>query len=136
MKRIPRIALVTVGVFALCSYTVRADVRADEKSKVEFAGMMGRMFNMFGGKAAREGTASSIAVQGDRKATMGDSTGQIIDLSEEKVYDLDLKKKSYKVTTFAELRRPIPTPSRWRSTSTSRTPASRRRSTASRRRRR
>src|SRR5258706_9412451 len=25
--------------------------------------------------------------------------------SEEKVYDLDLKKKSYKVTTFAELRR-------------------------------
>jgi len=44
-------------------------------------------------------------VKGDRKATMGDSTGQIIDLAEEKVYDLDLKKKSYKVTTFAELRR-------------------------------
>src|SRR6185295_2983366 len=47
----------------------------------------------------------SIAVKGDRKATMNDATGQIIDLAEEKVYDLDLKKKSYKVTTFAELRR-------------------------------
>jgi hypothetical protein len=67
--------------------------------------MLGRMINMFGGKAAREGTSSSIAVKGDRKATMNDATGQIIDLAEEKVYDLDLKKKSYKVTTFAELRR-------------------------------
>ena len=67
--------------------------------------MLGRMFNMFGGKAAREGVTSSIAVKGDRKATMNDTTGQIIDLAEEKVYDLDLKKKSYKVTTFAELRR-------------------------------
>jgi hypothetical protein len=47
-----------------------------------------------------------VAVKGNRKATMnGDSTGQIIDLSEEKIYDLDLKNKTYKVTTFAELRR-------------------------------
>src|SRR5262249_55533280 len=29
----------------------------------------------------------------------------IIDLAEEKIYELDMKKKSYKVTTFAELRR-------------------------------
>ncbi len=35
----------------------------------------------------------------------GDSTGQIIDLAEEKIYDLDIKKKTYKVTTFAELRK-------------------------------
>src|SRR5438046_6793473 len=67
--------------------------------------MLGRMFIMYGGKDAREGNASSIAVKGDRKATMNDATGQIIDLAEEKVYDLDLKKKSYRVTTFAELRR-------------------------------
>jgi hypothetical protein len=46
-----------------------------------------------------------VAVKGDRKATLNDMTGQIIDLSEEKVYDLDLKKKTVKVTTFAELRR-------------------------------
>jgi hypothetical protein len=60
---------------------------------------------MFGGKAAREGVTSTVAVKGDRKATTNDGTGQIIDLAEEKVYDLDLKKKSYRVTTFAELRR-------------------------------
>ena len=82
-----------------------ADVRADEKARVQFAGMLGRMVNIFGGKAAREGVTTSIAVKGDRKATTNDTTEQIVDLGEEKVYDLDLKKKSYKVTTFAELRR-------------------------------
>ena len=61
--------------------------------------------NIFGGKAAREGVTSTVVVKGDRKATMNDETGQIVDLAEEKVYDLDLKKKTYKVTTFAELRR-------------------------------
>ena len=94
------------GLFAATTL-VHADVRDDEKSHVELAGMLGRMMNLFGGKAAREGVTSSIAVKGDRKATTNDTsqTGQIIDLSEEKVYDLDLKKKSYKVTTFAEIRK-------------------------------
>jgi hypothetical protein len=105
MTRTRTIAALTLSGFVLSSYSLRADVRADEKAHVEFAGMLGRMVNMFGGKAAREGVASTVAVKGDRKATMNDTTGQIIDLAEEKVYDLDLKKKSYRVTTFAELRR-------------------------------
>jgi hypothetical protein len=46
-----------------------------------------------------------VAVKGDRKATLSEASGQIIDLMEEKVYDLDIKKKSYRVTTFAELRK-------------------------------
>lgn len=95
----------TLGLVSLSTYSLRADVRADQKSKIEFAGMLGRMFNLFGGKGAREGVTSTVAVKGDRKATFNDATGQIVDLSEEKVYDLDLKKKSYKVTTFAEIRR-------------------------------
>ena len=107
MKPIRTIAALTLTVCLLSSYSLRADVRADEKSHVEFAGMLGRMFNMFGGKAALDGTASTVAVIGNRKATMSDSNGQIIDLDEEKVYDLDLKKKSYKVVTFAEMRRQI-----------------------------
>ena len=98
-------AVLTLSCLALTPSALRADVRADQKSHVEFAGVLGRMTNMFGGKAAREGVTSSVAVKGDRKATMNDAAGQIIDLAEEKVYDLDLKKKSYKVTTFAELRR-------------------------------
>lgn len=87
------------------THTLSADVRADQKSHIEFGGMLGRMVNFFGGKAAKEGVVSTVAVKGDRKATMSEQTGQIVDPAEEKVYDLDLKKKSYKVTTFAELRR-------------------------------
>jgi hypothetical protein len=63
------------------------------------------MVNLFGGRGAREGVTSTVAVRGDRKATTSGNTGQIIDLAEEKIYDLDLKKKEYKVTTFAEIRR-------------------------------
>jgi hypothetical protein len=99
------VAAVIVAGLALTTVAVRADVRADEKSHVEFAGMLGRMVNFFGGKAAREGITSTVAVKGDRKASMNDATGQIIDLGEEKIYDLDLKRKTVKVTTFAELRR-------------------------------
>jgi hypothetical protein len=104
MKPVRAIPLLTVAALVLSSFVVHADVRADEKSRVEFAGMLGRMVSLFGGKAAREGVTSTVAVKGDRKATLNDATGQIIDLNEEKIYDLDLKKKSYKVTTFAELR--------------------------------
>jgi hypothetical protein len=101
-----RYASALVLVALVCStHALLADVRSDQKTRFEFAGMLGRMVNFFGGKGAKEGVTSSVAVRGDRKATTNDETGQIIDLSEEKVYDLDLKKKTYKVTTFAELRR-------------------------------
>jgi hypothetical protein len=105
MNRNRMAAALTLSCLALTPSALRADVRADQKSRVEFAGLLGRMTNMFGGKAAREGDTSSVAVKGDRKATLHEAAGQIIDLAEEKIYDLDLKKKSYKVTTFAELRR-------------------------------
>ena len=83
---------------------VSADVRSDQRVKFQLGGAIGKLVNMFGGKGAREGVTSIVAVKGNRKATMSDSTGQIIDLTEEKIYDLDIKKKTYKVTTFAELR--------------------------------
>ena len=98
------LALVAIAVVA-STYSLRADVRSDEKTRIEFAGMLGRMMNLFGGKSAKEGVVSTVAVKGDRKATLNDTTGTIIDLAEEKIYDLDMKKKTYKVTTFAELRR-------------------------------
>ena len=105
MNRTPIAVTLSAALVALSASALRADVRADQKSHVEFAGMLGRMVNIFGGKAAREGVTSTVAVKGDRKATINDAAGQIIDLAEEKIYDLDLKKKSYKITTFAELRR-------------------------------
>src|SRR3954463_9004927 len=100
-----RVTILSFALLTAAAPALKADVRSDEKSRVEFAGMLGRMFNIFGGKSAREGLTSTVAVKGDRKATLSDQTGQIVDLAEEKVYDLDLRKKTYKVTTFAELRR-------------------------------
>jgi hypothetical protein len=97
--------VITAAVILLSSYGAAADVRTEQKSQVQFAGMLGRVFNLFGGKAAREGITSTVAVKGNRKVTTTANTSQIIDLDEEKIYDLDLRKKTYKVTTFAELRR-------------------------------
>jgi hypothetical protein len=101
-----RIAVaLTSSLLVVSSYSLRADVRADQKGHIEFAGVLGKMVNIFGGKAAREGVVSTVAVKGDRKATLNETTGQIIDLGEEKIYDLDMKHKTYKVMTFEELRR-------------------------------
>jgi hypothetical protein len=101
-----RIAAAAILCLSLGSVSVvHADVRTDQKTRFQLAGVLGKVINMFGGKGAREGVESTVAVKGNRKSTMTGSSGQIVDLAEEKVYDLDLKKKTYKVTTFAELRR-------------------------------
>ena len=105
MNRPFRAAAPIVLLVLAASPAIRADVRSEEKARIEFAGMLGRMVNLFGGKGAKEGIVSTVAVKGNRKATFNDTTGQIIDLGEEKVYELDMKKKTYKVATFAELRR-------------------------------
>jgi hypothetical protein len=98
-------AALVVTLLVLAPAALRADIRSDQRTRFQLGGAIGKLVNMFGGKGARDGVVSTVAVKGDRKATMSDTTGQIIDLAEEKIYDLDLKKKSYKVTTFAELRR-------------------------------
>jgi hypothetical protein len=97
--------MVAVPLMTLAAAPVFAEVKTRDKTQVKFEGMLGRMFNLFGGKSAKEGVEGKTAVKGNRKATMSGNNGQIIDLSEEKVYDIDVKKKQYMVTTFAELRR-------------------------------
>lgn len=85
--------------------SVRADVKKEEKTLVTFSGMLGRMANLFGGKSAKDGVVSSVAVSGDRKMVANDTRGEIVDLREQRVYDLDMRRKTYTVTTFEELRR-------------------------------
>jgi hypothetical protein len=104
MKRLFRICAIALPLAAFLAAPVAADVKTRDRSQIKFEGMLGRMVGMFGGKAAKEGVESSTAVKGNRKATMSDTTGRIVDLSEEKVYDLDVRKKTYTVTTFDELR--------------------------------
>lgn len=96
---------IAVAGLLVTAATVQADVRAQQKTQVKFEGMLGKMFNFFGGSKAKEGVTETISVKGDRKATITGDTGTIVDLAEEKVYELNLKDKSYKVVTFAELRR-------------------------------
>jgi hypothetical protein len=99
---VPALAL----AFALAAIPVlHADVKTDEKSLVTFGGTLGRIVNLFGGKSAKEGIVSTIAVAGDRKMSANDTRGEIIDLKEEKIYDLDMRRKTYTVMTFDELRR-------------------------------
>jgi hypothetical protein len=105
MNRVKTICAVALPVVALATAPLLAEVKTRDKSQFKLEGMLGRMVNFIGGKAAKEGVVGTTAVKGNRKATINDATGQIIDLSEEKIYDLDIKKKTYTVTTFDELRR-------------------------------
>ncbi len=104
MKRLVRIAMVALPLMTLAA-PAYAEVKTRDTTQVKFEGMLGRMFNLFGGKSAKEGVESKTAVKGSRKATLNDTGGTIVDLAEEKVYDIDAKKKQYTVTTFEELRR-------------------------------
>jgi len=107
MKRLLMSCSVALSIVALSSASAQAEVKTRDKGQVKFEGMLGRMVGIFGGKAAREGVVSTNAVKGDRKATMNDSTGRIVDLAEEKVYELDLKKKTYTVVTCAQMRQQL-----------------------------
>ena len=93
--------VIAVAVFAPA---IHADVKTTQKSQVKFEGMLGRIVGMAGGGAAKDGLTNSVAVKGNRMATVNDQSGQIVDLSEEKVYMVDFKKKEYRVYTFAEMR--------------------------------
>ncbi|MEO6235560.1 MAG: hypothetical protein ABIQ52_01090 [Vicinamibacterales bacterium] len=105
MKRLARMAMVALPLMTLAAAPAYAEVKTRDKTQVKFEGMLGRMFNLFGGKGAKEGVEGRTAVKGNRKATLSDSGGTIVDLTEEKLYELDAKKKQYTVTTFEELRR-------------------------------
>jgi hypothetical protein len=105
MKRAVFFSFVTIALLFSATQFAQAEVRTEEKSQVKFEGMMGRMMGMFGGKAAKEGIINTVAVKGNRKMTANDTSGTIVDLDEQKVYELDMKKKSYETVTFDEMRR-------------------------------
>ena len=105
MNRLLKICAIALPLLALTAGPVMADVKTRDKSQVKFEGFLGKMMGMFAGKAAREGVVTTVAVKGDRKAELSDTYGRIVDLQEEKVYQLDVKKKTYEVITFEELRR-------------------------------
>jgi hypothetical protein len=105
-RKLLRSALVSGCVFTafILAPAVQADVKTTQKSQMKFEGMLGRMAGMAGGASGKDGATNSVAVKGNRMATFTDQTGTIVDLSEQKIYQVDLKKKEYKVMTFAEMK--------------------------------
>jgi hypothetical protein len=104
-RRQGRIGLLAAACLAAGGSLASADIKVQDRTAVKFEGVLGGVVNLFGGKAAREGITSTVAVKGDRRARLGENGGEIVDLAEEKVYELDTKNKTYKVVTFAEMRR-------------------------------
>ncbi|MCC7125816.1 MAG: hypothetical protein IT178_13270 [Acidobacteria bacterium] len=98
--------LLTVPAVVLgTALSLHADVKTQERTLIRFEGALGRVINMFGGRSTRDGVVSSVAVKGDRMFTTIDQTAELVDLAEEKVYQIDLRRKQYTVATFAEVRK-------------------------------
>ena len=95
MKRVHVVALFAVAAIVVPSHSAYADVRAEQKTHVELAGVLGRD----GQHVRRPRGPRGRDVDGDPSRAIGkrpmhDDTEQIVDLAEEKSYDLDLKKKT------------------------------------------
>ena len=98
-----KIAAVAMSL-GLLTMPLGAAVKTESRTKLDLSGFLGGVARMFGGKAANEGVVSSTAVKGNRMMTVTDKVGQLIDLDEEKVYEIEFDKKRYRVKTFAEMR--------------------------------
>lgn len=102
-KKMVSIAAVAL-VAAIAAPIVQADVKTRSRDTFELGGFLGGVVRLFGGRAAKEGIESTVALKGNRKATTNDTSGQIVDLGEERVYTLDVRRREYRVRTFADLR--------------------------------
>jgi hypothetical protein len=104
MSRLRALALSSILLIVPATAAL-AEGTVQQKTHVQFGGFVGGVVNVFGGKAAREGVTSTTAIKGNRRLTANERTGELVDLSEEKVYHLDYGRKTYEVVTFAELRK-------------------------------
>ena len=94
------IALVVAA--ALAATPMLADVKTQQKTTARIEGILGTFMN---GRLGN-GTVSTVSVKGNRMSRVDDKGQmQIIDLTEQKIYIVDVKGKSYKVMTFAEMRK-------------------------------
>jgi hypothetical protein len=104
MKRFAAIVTLVAAGLVVVPAVMRADAKTVEKSTVKFEGLLGTLIHSAGGK---DGLTMTRSVKGQRMASLNDQGGEIVDLSEEKVYHLDAHKKEYTVVTFAQLRQQL-----------------------------
>jgi hypothetical protein len=99
-----RSLIATTLVLSLSTTAALAEGSVQQKTRVQLGGVIGGIANVFGGKAAREGVTSTTAIKGNQRLTTNDRSGELVDLSEEKIYRIDYGRKSYEVVAFDELR--------------------------------
>ncbi|HUJ14922.1 MAG TPA: hypothetical protein VL284_14140 [Thermoanaerobaculia bacterium] len=90
---------------ALSASVALPDATIQERTQMHFSGAVGSIINVFGRSATHEGVVSDVAIHGNRKLSRSGDTGEIVDLDQEKIYDLDYRRHTYRVVTFDELRR-------------------------------
>lgn len=96
IKRIAFIAAAAVLVPA----ALFADFSYEQTTKMT-GGLMQKM--AFLSKQLREPIRSTVAVKGDRMATLSPLAGHIIDLESETITEINFQKKTYSVITFAQM---------------------------------
>lgn len=104
-----RMGMFVVGAAALAAVLTSeasAAVRMEEKSQWQLEGMLGKVASLVT-KGAPEAETTTVAATASRKVSMSGKTGEIIDLDEGAVYQLDLENRTYTVTTFDELRQRV-----------------------------
>lgn len=100
-KRLTKHAILTM----LPATFLLADFSYEQTSKMT-GGAMASMMKVAGvfSKQAREPIRTTIAVKGDRMATLTNTNATVIDLSKETFTEIDFQKKTYSVMTFAEMK--------------------------------
>ena len=99
--------LVSAVLVATAVVGLSADAKVQQRTQVKLEGVLGKMAGIFGGKAAKEGVVSTVAVKGNRRMTTTDTTAELVDLDAEKVYRIDLRGKTFTVQTFDEIRKQL-----------------------------
>jgi hypothetical protein len=102
-----RLASIAVALLVVApgSPVLLADVKTQQRTTMKFEGFFGGMLSRMAGGS--DGTTSTISVKGDRMARFDQNNGQIVDLAEERIYTVDLRRKEYTTMTFAELRKQL-----------------------------
>jgi len=101
MKRLCSCSVLLACVVMLAP-ALHADVKTVQKTTFKLEGLLGAFLNRAAG--GDDGVTATTTVKGNRMSRMAGTTGEIIDLGEEKVYRVDVKKKEYSAVTFAEMR--------------------------------
>jgi uncharacterized coiled-coil protein SlyX len=90
---------------SLAAPALLADVKTQQRTAMKFEGFLGSMLTRAAGGS--DGTTFTISVKGDRMSRLDQNGGQIVDLAEERIHTLDLRRKEYRTMTFAELRKQL-----------------------------